>query len=203
MRATDPVFGELSDRAEIRPCDLPLNPLNTKIMSLFAPTFENLRDLYLNELRDLYSAETQLTQALPKMADAAAASDLKGAFRNHLEQTHGHVARLEQIFDRLGEKPTGETCEAMKGLIDEGENYIKAGGSEEVRDAGLIGAAQRVEHYEIAAYGTTRTLAERLGAMEDVDLLQQTLDEEKETNQLLTNIAEGHVNTEAEHAHAS
>jgi ferritin-like metal-binding protein YciE len=172
-------------------------------MSLFAPTFENLRDLYLNELRDLYSAETQLTQALPKMADAAAASDLRDAFQKHHEQTRGHVARLEEIFDRLGEKPTGETCKAMKGLIEEGESYIKAGGSEEVRDAGLIGAAQRVEHYEIAAYGTTRTLAERLGAMDDVDLLQQTLDEEKETNQLLTDIAEGQVNAEAEHAHAT
>lgn len=172
-------------------------------MSLFAPTFETLQDLYLNELRDLYSAETQLVEALPLMAEAAAASDLRQAFNDHLEQTRGHVARLERIFDRLGEKPTGETCEAMKGLVKEGQSYIKAGGSDEVRDAGLIGAAQRVEHYEIAAYGTARTLAEHLGATEDAELLQETLDEECEADQLLTSIAEGHVNAEAETAHAS
>jgi len=169
-------------------------------MSLFAPTFETLRDLYLNELRDLYSAESQLIDALPKMAEAATAPELKQAFLDHLEQTHGHAERLEQIFDELGEKPSGETCAAMKGLIKEGEDYIQAGGNGDVRDAGLIGAAQRVEHYEIAAYGTTRAIAQRLGEASAVELLQETLDEESEADALLTDIAESHVNASASSA---
>jgi ferritin-like metal-binding protein YciE len=166
-------------------------------MSLFSLTLDTLRDLYLNELRDLHSAETQLIDALPKMAEAATAPDLKQAFLDHLEQTHGHAERLEQIFADLGEKPSGETCDAMKGLIKEGESYIKAGGNDDVRDAALIGAAQRVEHYEIAAYGTTRTLALRLGENQAAELLQETLDEEGEADALLTDIAEAHVNASA------
>jgi len=166
-------------------------------MSLFSLNLETLRDLYLNELRDLYSAETQLIDALPKMAEAASAPDLKQAFLDHLEQTHGHVERLEQIFDELGEKTSGETCDAMKGLIKEGGSYVKAGGSDEVRDAGLIGAAQRVEHYEIAAYGTARALALRLGEIIAAELLQETLDEEADTDVLLTDLAEGHINASA------
>jgi ferritin-like metal-binding protein YciE len=166
-------------------------------MGLFSPTFNTLRDLYLNELRDLYSAETQLLKALPKMAEAASSSQLKEAFTAHLEETKGHVSRLEQIFDALGEKPSGETCKAMEGLIAEGGNYVKAGGDRDVRDAGLIGAAQRVEHYEISGYGTTRTLALRLGESQAADKLQATLDEEAAADRKLTAIAEGEVNVEA------
>jgi ferritin-like metal-binding protein YciE len=166
-------------------------------MGLFSPTFETLSDLYLNELRDLYSAETQLVKALPKMAEAANSSQLRDAFTAHLGETKGHVSRLEQIFDALGEKPSGETCKAMEGLIAEGENYVKAGGDKDVRDAGLIGAAQRVEHYEISGYGTTRTLALRLGQSQAADMLQATLDEEAAADRKLTAIAEGEVNVEA------
>jgi ferritin-like metal-binding protein YciE len=166
-------------------------------MGLFSPTFETLRDLYLNELRDLYSAETQLLEALPKMADAATSSQLKEAFRAHLEETEGHVSRLEEIFDALGEEPDGESCKAMEGLIAEGEDYVKASGDRDVRDAGLIGAAQRVEHYEIAGYGTARTLATRLGESEAADKLQTTLDEEGEADRKLTAIAESEVNPDA------
>jgi ferritin-like metal-binding protein YciE len=171
-------------------------------MGLFSPTFETLRDLYLNELRDLYSAETQLLDALPKMAEAAASSQLREAFTGHLKQTEGHVRRLEDIFEALDEEPSGETCKAMQGLIAEGEEYVKASGERDVRDAGLIGAAQRVEHYEIAGYGTTRTLAERLGEGEAAEKLQATLDEEREADQKLTAIAEGEVNAEAATASA-
>lgn len=168
-------------------------------MSLFSEKLDTLHDLYLNELRDLYSAETQLVDALPKMVEAATDPELKRAFADHLEQTHGHVERLDEIFDGLGEKPSGETCDAMKGLIKEGGKMIKASGSAEVRDAGFIGAAQRVEHYEIAAYGTTRALAQRLGHPDAADLLQQTLDEESEADDLLSSIAESHVNDQAAH----
>ena len=166
-------------------------------MGLFSPTFETLGDLYLNELRDLYSAEKQLLEALPKMAEAASSSQLEQAFAEHLDQTQGHVSRLEQIFDALGEEPSGETCKAMEGLIKEGEDYVKAGGDRDVRDAGLIGAAQRVEHYEIAGYGTARALALRLGESEAADKLQATLEEESEADLKLTEIAESEVNPEA------
>jgi ferritin-like metal-binding protein YciE len=166
-------------------------------MALFSPTFETLHDLYINELRDLYSAESQLIEALPKMADAATAPDLKSAFEMHLDETRSHAWRLEQIFTTLGEKPTGETCDAMRGLIKEGESYIKADGNPDVRDAGLIGAAQRVEHYEMAGYGTARALAMRLGDQSGADLLQTTLQEESAANEKLTEIAESHVNEEA------
>ena len=166
-------------------------------MGLFSPTFETLGDLYLNELRDLYSAEKQLLEALPKMAEAASSSQLEQAFAEHLDQTQGHVSRLGQIFDALGEEPSGETCKAMEGLIKEGEDYVKAGGDRDVRDAGLIGAAQRVEHYEIAGYGTARALALRLGESEAADKLQATLEEESEADLKLTEIAESEVNPEA------
>jgi ferritin-like metal-binding protein YciE len=165
-------------------------------MGLFSPTFETLHDLYLNELRDLYSAETQLLEALPKMAEAATASQLKEAFLAHLEETYGHVRRLEEIFNPWGEEPSGEACKAIEGLIQEGEDYVKAGGDSHVRDAGLIGAAQRVEHYEIAGYGTARTLAARLGETQAADKLQNTLEEEGEADRKLTAIAESEVNAE-------
>ena len=158
---------------------------------------ESLRDLYVEQLKDLYSAETQLVDALPKMADAAASPELKTAFREHLSQTRQHVERLEKIFRSMSEKPKGETCEGMKGLIKEGEEMIKMKGEPEVIDAGLIAAAQRVEHYEIAGYGTVRTYAELLGDQEAVRLLERTLQEEEETDEKLTAIATSGVNEEA------
>jgi len=173
------------------------NKLKKFSMSLFAPTFNNLRDLYLNELRDLYSAEMQLLDALPKMAEAATSPQLRNAFTSHLGETQLHVQRLEQIFQGLGEDPSGETCQAMKGLIKEGEDYVKAGGDDSVRDAGLIGAAQRVEHYEMAGYGTTRALAMRLNETAAAKTLQTTLDEEGAADKKLTTIAEGQVNVAA------
>lgn len=166
-------------------------------MKSTTPTFKSLHELYVSELRDLYSAEKQLTKALPKMAEAANSKELKKAIESHLKETEGHVSRLEEIFETMDEKPTGETCEAMKGLIEEGERHIKAKGPEAVVDAGIIGAAQRVEHYEIAAYGTARTLAEHLGEEQAAKLLQQTLEEEGEADKKLTSIAEETVNQEA------
>jgi ferritin-like metal-binding protein YciE len=157
----------------------------------------SLDKLYLEELRDLYSAETQLVKALPKMAKGASSDELKEAFESHLEQTKEHVERLTEIFDRLEEKPTGKTCQAMKGLIEEGSEMLEQEGDESVIDAGLIAAAQRVEHYEIAAYGTVRTFANLLGEDEAAELLQQTLDEEGETDKQLSELAEGIVNEKA------
>ncbi len=166
------------------------NPDTMKLTSL---KLNSLRDLFIEELRDLYSAETQLVEALPKMAEAATDSQLKQAFTDHLEQTEGHVERLKEIFEALDEKATGETCQAMEGLIKEGSQMIKAKGDSVVIDSGLIGAAQRVEHYEMAGYGTARSLAQRLGEEEAVTLLQETLDEESEADSLLTEIAENLV----------
>ena len=157
----------------------------------------SVRDLLLEELRDLYSAENQLVDALPKMAEAAGSSQLKSAFEMHLNQTREHVTRLEQVFQQLGEKPQGETCEAMKGLILEGQHFVKAEGEKDVIDAGLIGAAQRVEHYEMAGYGTARTLARQVGESQIAQVLQQTLDEEGEADKKLTHIAESRVNPQA------
>ncbi|MBV9618569.1 MAG: ferritin-like domain-containing protein [Verrucomicrobia bacterium] len=158
---------------------------------------DSLKKLYVEELRDLYSAETQLVKALPKMAKGASSAELKQAFESHLEQTKEHVERLNEIFDRLDEKPTGKTCKAMKGLIEEGSEMLEEEGEESVIDAGLIGAAQRVEHYEIAAYGTVQTFADLLGEDDAAHLLQQTLDEEGETDKKLSELAEGIVNEEA------
>lgn len=158
---------------------------------------DSLKDLYLEQLKDLYSAETQLLDALPKMADGASAPDLKQAFSEHLRQTQEHVRRLERIFDTLGENPKGHTCEGMKGLVREGEQMLGMKGEPAVLDAGLIAAAQRVEHYEIAGYGTVRTYAELLGHDDQVALLERTLDEEEQTDELLTRLAESHVNEEA------
>jgi ferritin-like metal-binding protein YciE len=156
-----------------------------------------LKELYIDELKDIYNAEQQLTKALPKMAKAAHSEDLREGFENHLEQTKGHVERLEQIFEALDEKPTGKKCKGMEGLIAEGEEMIndkKLHG--ETRDAGLISAAQRVEHYEIAAYGCVRTYANLLGESEAAELLEQTLEEEKETDEKLTELAE-EINVQA------
>jgi ferritin-like metal-binding protein YciE len=156
-----------------------------------------LNDLFLEELQDLYSAETQMTKALPKMAEAASSAELKRAFEEHLKQTEGHIARLERIFEKLGEKPGGKTCKGMAGLIKEGEELISEKPEPDVLDAGLIAAAQRVEHYEIAGYGTVRTYANEIGQKEFARLLQETLDEEGATDKRLTRIAEGGINQKA------
>ena len=156
-----------------------------------------LHELYVDELRDLYNAESQLLKALPKMAKAASSDELKQAFEEHLEQTKGHVNRLEQIFDEMDESPKGKTCYAMKGLIEEGSEMLDQDGEESVLDAGIIAAAQKVEHYEIASYGTVRTFADLLNQDEASRLLQETLDEESEANEKLSSLAEGMVNPEA------
>jgi ferritin-like metal-binding protein YciE len=158
---------------------------------------DTLQKLYTNELRDLYNAEHQLLKALPKMAKAASSEELKDAFKKHLEQTKGHVERLEQIFEELGENPKGKTCRAMKGLIEEGSEILQQDGEESVLDAGIIVAAQKVEHYEIAGYGSARTFAHLLGQNKAAELLQTTLDEEAETNEVLNRLAESIVNPEA------
>ncbi len=157
-------------------------------------TFE---DLFVDELKDLYNAEQQLTRALPKMAKAASTPELKKAFESHLEETKQQVQRLEQVFEEIGTPAKGKTCQAMKGLIEEGSELLGEGMENEVLDAGLIGAAQRVEHYEIAAYGTARTMAEALGHKKAVKLLDQTLKEEKAADEKLTRIAESVVNVRA------
>jgi len=158
---------------------------------------DTLQKLYTNELRDLYNAEHQLLKALPKMAKAASSEDLKDAFEKHLEQTKSHVERLEQVFEELNEKPKGKTCRAMKGLVEEGSEILQQDGEESVLDAGIIVAAQKVEHYEIAGYGSVRTFAHLLGQNKAAELLQTTLDEEAETNQVLNRLAESIVNPEA------
>ena len=156
-----------------------------------------LKSLYISELRDLYSAENQLLKALPKMAKGASSSELKEAFEKHLEQTKRHVERLEQIFQQLDESPKGKTCHGMKGLIEEGSEILKEDGEDSVLDAGIIVAAQKVEHYEIASYGSVRTFADLLNQEEAARILQSTLDEESETNEILNGLAEGIVNPEA------
>ena len=156
---------------------------------------ETLADLFVEEMQDLYSAETQLVQALPKMAQAASSPELQSAFQNHLEQTKEHVKRIEEIFSYIEGSPKGRKCAAMEGLIKEGKELIGENMREEVLDAALIGAAQRVEHYEIAGYGAARSHAAHLGYTLVIGLIQQTLDEEKAANEKLTWIAEtGHVN---------
>jgi ferritin-like metal-binding protein YciE len=158
---------------------------------------DNLRKLYIEELRDLYSAENQLLKALPKMAKGASSDELRQAFENHLQETEGHVERLETIFEDLDESPKGKTCHAMKGLVEEGSEMLEEEGEESVLDAGIIAAAQKVEHYEIASYGTVRTFADLLGEKNAAKLLQQTLDEEGAADEKLNELAEGIVNPEA------
>ena len=159
---------------------------------------KTLHDLYVEQLHDLYSAETQLVEALPMMAKAATNVQLKTAFTEHLTQTKGHVQRLEQIFTQLGEDTKGPTCKGMKGLISEGEEMIKTKGEPAAIDAGLIAAAQRVEHYEMAGYGCVRTYAKQLGETNGQQLLQRTLDEEGAADLKLTKLAEAVINLEAE-----
>jgi len=157
---------------------------------------DSLRQLYIDELRDLYNAETQLVKALPKMAKASSNAELRQGFEEHLRQTSEQVSRLEQIFNMLGEKPTGKKCLGMEGLVKEGAETMQEDYEDAVMDAAIIGAAQRVEHYEIAGYGTVRTFAELLGENEHVSLLEQTLEEEKQTDEKLTQLAEN-INSQA------
>lgn len=157
-----------------------------------------LEDLFAHELKDLYSAEKQLVRALPKMARAATNAQLKAGFEEHLEQTREQVERLEEIFSSLEVSSRGNKCVAMEGLVEEGSKLLEEDLSEEVRDAALIGAAQKVEHYEIAGYGTLVTFARHLGQMDAERLLQRSLDEEKETDQELTELAESGINAAAQ-----
>jgi len=159
---------------------------------------DTLKDLYVDEIKDLYSAEKQLIRALPKMAKAATDKQLQQAFRTHLRQTAEHAARLEQICKDLGVSPRGKKCVGMEGLIEEGSELIKENPNTDVLDAGLISKAQRVEHYEMAGYGTVRTYARQLGFESHAELLQQTLNEEGQTDHLLTALAESGINVEAE-----
>jgi ferritin-like metal-binding protein YciE len=158
---------------------------------------ESLRELYIQELKDLYSAESQILKALPEMAKAASHPELQSAFQEHLEQTRLQKERLEQIFDALDESPRGKTCKGMKGILAEGKELLEEDAEPAVLDAGMIAAAQHVEHYEIAGYGCVRTYAEQLGFHEAANLLQQTLNEEEATDRKLTELAERLVNVEA------
>ena len=155
-----------------------------------------LKELYIDELKDLYSAENQLVKALPKMAKAASSEELRQGFEEHLEQTRGHVERLEKIFELLDESPKGKKCMGMEGLVKEGGEVLEEDFEGALMDAALIGAAQRVEHYEIAAYGTASEFAKVLGEDEHASLLEQTLQEEKETDEKLTELAK-EINPEA------
>ena len=160
---------------------------------------ESIEDLFLDELKDLYSAEKQITKALPKLVKAASTQELSAAFDSHLQETKGHVERLEEIFEKLGKKGTGKTCEGMKGVLEEGSEVVQEIEKGPIRDAGLIAAAQRVEHYEIAGYGSVRAFAELLGKQDIVELLEETLNEEKAADEKLTKISET-VNQEAQTA---
>ncbi|MBC5991579.1 YciE/YciF ferroxidase family protein [Pontibacter cellulosilyticus] len=158
----------------------------------------NLKDLLIHELKDIYNAEQQITKALPKMIKECSSDKLKQAFQDHLQVTEKQIQRLEKVFDMIGEKATGEKCKAMEGIIKECESMMSERADKSVMDAALIACAQRVEHYEIAAYGTVRTYANQLGMRDVVQQLEMTLEEEKQTDALLTQIAEQAVNIKAE-----
>jgi ferritin-like metal-binding protein YciE len=167
---------------------------------LSSTELNSLDDLLLDQVKDLYDAEHRLVDALPKMADAATSTHLRNAFLEHLEQTRNHVARLEKVFASINIEPERETCAAMKGLITEGSQAIDAKGNPAVKDAALIAAAQRVEHYEMAGYGSARTFAEQLGLMDAAGLLQATLDEEGAADHKLTQLATQEINQRAQGA---
>jgi len=156
-----------------------------------------MEDLFVDELKDLYDAEKQIVKALPKMAKAAASEELREAFQEHLEVTKRQVERLEQIFGKLDVPAKGKKCQGMQGLLEEGQELIEQQDQSPLLDAGLIAAAQKVEHYEMAGYGSARTFAQMLGHTEAADLLEETLEEEKETDQKLTDLAENIINEEA------
>jgi ferritin-like metal-binding protein YciE len=163
-----------------------------------AMKLKTLRDLYIHELKDIYSAEKQITKALPKMAKAAKNEELAAGFEEHLAQTEKQIERLDEIFEALGVSSRGEKCKGMEGLLEEGSKMMEEDASPEVLDAALIAAAQKVEHYEISGYGTLRTYAEMLGEDDAAALLQETLDEEIENDEKLTELAESSINVEAE-----
>ncbi|PSH03467.1 MAG: ferritin-like domain-containing protein [Acidobacteria bacterium] len=165
-------------------------------------TKNSLKDLYIDELRDIFDAENQITKALPKMVKASSSEELRQAFEQHLEQTKGQIERLEKIFKMLGQKSTGKKCFGMEGLLREGSEIMGEDFGEELMDAALISAAQRVEHYEIAAYGTVCSFASLLGESEHKSLLEETLNEEKQTDKNLTEISK-HINPETEHGEMS
>jgi len=158
---------------------------------------KTMEDLFLDEIRDLYDAEKQLTKALPKMAKAATSDQLKQAIQNHLAETENHVSRLEQVFEIIEQKATGKKCAAMAGLVKEGQEVVSSTDDSSVRDAGIIAAAQKVEHYEMSGYGSARTFAQMLGHDEAVSLLEATLKEEKAADKKLNDIAETQVNEDA------
>ena len=159
---------------------------------------ETLHDLWVHELKDLYSAERQLVQALPKMAKAASSDELRTAIQNHLTETEQHSTRIEQILESFGESPRGQKCAGMEGLLEEGKDFIKEDADADVMDAGIIVNAQKVEHYEIATYGAVCEYARMMGHTEALQLLEQTLEEEKNADQLLNQLAEGGINALAE-----
>jgi ferritin-like metal-binding protein YciE len=161
---------------------------------------KTLNDLFLTTLKDVYYAEKAILRALPKMAKAAESEEVKAAFLKHRDETAGHVERLEQVFDILGKKASGKTCEAIKGIIEEGQEIMEDFEDSDALDAGLIAAGQAIEHYEISRYGTLRTWAQRLGMRDAAKLLDQTLAEEKKTDQLLTQLAEASANPKADRA---
>ena len=158
----------------------------------------SLQDLYLHKLRDLYSAEQQITRALPQMIQRTSHAELRQGFETHLRQTEQQLQRLEQLFQTLGERPAGEQCKGMQGIIEEGQKVMQEVEDPNALDAALIAAAQSVEHYEIAGYGTARTWAQQLGRQQDAQILQQTLQEEEQTDKLLTQVAESLVNRDAQ-----
>ena len=162
----------------------------------------SMQDLAVYKLQSIYDAEQQALQAYPQIMDAVSSTELKQGLQKHMEQTQQQVQRLEQIFEQLGQQPGGQTCTSMQGLIQESQELIAQGGAPEVLDAAIIGAAQAMEHHEIAAYGTARTMAQQLGMQEVAQLLEQTLEEEKQTDSLLTQLAEGNINQRAEEAGA-
>jgi ferritin-like metal-binding protein YciE len=162
---------------------------------------DSLDTLFVEQLKDLYSVENQIIGALPEMVDAASSPQLKSAFEQHLEVSRRQKARLEQIFHQIGLEPEESKCEGIAGILEEGQVFAQARGKPDVRDAALVSAAQHVEHYEMASYGTCRTFAEQLGRPEIANLLQQTLDEEKMTDKRLTDIAESAINPEAAREH--
>jgi ferritin-like metal-binding protein YciE len=163
---------------------------------------DSMENLFLHEIKDLYNAEKQLTKALPKMAKAVTSEELRHLIEEHLEETKQQVERLEQIFNMLGKPARGIKCKGMEGLIEEGDELMGEEGDEAVKDAAILGAAQRVEHYEIAVYGCARTYAEMLGMMEAAELLQTSLDEEKAADEKLNQLAMSHVNQQAQEQHA-
>jgi ferritin-like metal-binding protein YciE len=158
---------------------------------------ESLQDLFVDSLKDLYSAETQITKALPKVIKTASSPELQEALQNHLKETEGQIKRLESIFERLGEKPTGKKCKAMEGLVAENKEMMGEDAEPEVMDAGLIVGCQKIEHYEIAGYGSMITFAKILGDTQSAKLLQQTLAEEERADKKLTEVAESTINVEA------